>query len=176
MNRAEKTAAVESMATTFQKAPHVFVTDFRGMTVNQSSELRRRIRRAGGTYQVVKNRLAKRAAVGTAAEKVAAHLVGPRAVACHPSDPVVLAKVLSEFTKDNPQLRVVAAVVDAHDVVAAEGIKVLANLPGLPELRAQMLALFLTPATQLVRLVATPGTQLARALDARREKLEKEGV
>lgn len=175
MNRAEKTVAVQAMAETFQKAPHVFVTDFRGMTVNQSSDLRRRIRRAGGSYRVVKNRLAKRAAVGTAAEKVAAHLVGPRGVACHPSDPIAVAKVLSEFAKENPQLQLVAAVVDARDVVAAEGIKALATLPSLPELRSQLLGLFQAPAGRLVRLLATPGSQLARALDARREKLETEG-
>lgn len=176
MNRGEKSAAVEAMAQTFRAAPHVFVTDFRGMTVNQSSELRRRIRRTGGSYQVVKNRLAKRAAVGTAAEKVAAHLVGPRGVVCHPSDPVAVAKVLSEFSKEHPQLQLVAAVVDARDVVTTEGIKVIATLPGLQELRAQLLALIQTPATQLVRLLATPGTQVARALDARREKLETNGA
>jgi large subunit ribosomal protein L10 len=176
VNRAEKSAAVESMAETFRKAPHVFITDFRGMTVNQSSELRRRIRRAGGTYRVLKNRLAKRAAAGTAAEKVAAHLVGPRAVACHPSDPVAIAKVLSDFSKENPQLQLVAAVVDARSVVAADGIKAIATLPGLPELRAQLLALFQTPAVSLVRLLSTPGSQVARALDARREKLETGGA
>ena len=176
MERTEKSANVEQMTGVFQKAPHVFVTDFRGLTANQSVDLRRRIRQSGGSYQVVKNRLAKRAAVGTAAEKITAHLVGTRGVACHETDPVLLAKVLSEFAKDNPQLRLVAAVVDARDVVGADGIKTLATLPGLPELRAQLLALLQTPATQLVRLLQTPASQMARALDARREKLGGEGA
>ena len=61
MNRTEKAEAVESMAAAFAQAPHVFVTGYRGMTVNQSSELRRRIRAAGGSYTVIKNRLARRA-------------------------------------------------------------------------------------------------------------------
>ena len=175
MNRTEKSAAVERMAETFQKASHVFVTDFRGMSVNQSSELRRKIRRVGGSFRVVKNRLAKRAAAGTAAEKVASHLVGSRGVACHGSDPVALAKVLAEFAKENPQLQLIAGVVDAREVVNAEGIKALAVLPGLPEMRARMLALLKTPATQLVRLLSTPAAQMARALDARREKLDAGG-
>lgn len=175
MNREQKTAAIERMAVTFQKAPHVIVTDFRGMTVNQSTELRRKIRQAGGSYRVVKNRLAKRAAAGTALEKVGAHLVGTRGVACHESDPVLLAKVLAEFARENPKLQLVAGVVDAQEVLGADGIKTLATLPGLPELRARFLALLQTPATQLVRLLSTPASQVARALDARREKLEAGG-
>jgi large subunit ribosomal protein L10 len=176
VERTEKSANVEQMTGVFRKAPHVFVTDYRGLTANQSVDLRRRIRQTGGSYQVVKNRLAKRAAVGTAAEKIASHLVGPRGVACHETDPIALAKVLSDFAKDNPQLRLVAAVVDAREVVGADGIKTLATLPGLPELRGHLLALLQTPATQLVRLLQTPASQMARALDARREKLEGEGA
>jgi large subunit ribosomal protein L10 len=162
------------MAEAFAQTAHVFVTGYRGMTVNQSSELRRRVRAAGGTYQVVKNRLARRAAVDTAVGKVEAKLRGPCALVSHKSDPVVLAKVLSDFAKDNPQLELITAVVEGKDVVAGEAIKTLATLPSLPELRAQLLALVQTPATMLARLLQTPGSQVARALDARREKLSGE--
>ncbi len=175
MNRAEKNAAVQAMAEQFQKVPHVIVTDFRGLTANQSADLRRRIRAAGGSYQVVKNRLARRASAGTATEKLGSRLVGSCGLASHFSDPVALAKVLTDFNKDNPQLRLVAGVVDGRDVVDAEGIKTLSRLPGLPEIRAQILALVQTPATMLVRLLAAPGSGVARALDARREKLEGGG-
>ena len=175
MNRAQKSAIIDRMAATFRTAPHVIVADYRGMTVNQSTELRRRLRQAGGSFRVVKNRLAKRAAAGTALEKLGSHLVGTRGVACHGSDPVALAKVLAEFARDHPQLRLVAGVVDAQEVLEAEGIKTLATLPGLGDLRAQLLALFQTPATQLVRLLSTPASQVARALDARHEKLEAGG-
>ena len=171
MNRTEKAEAVQKMAEAFTQTPHVFVTGYRGMSVNQSSELRRRVRAAGGTYQVVKNRLARRAAEGNAVGQVEAKLRGPCALVSHKSDPVILAKVLSEFAKDNPQLELISAVVDGKDVVAGPGIKTLATLPGLPELRAQLLALVQTPATMLVRLLQTPGGQVARVLDARREKL-----
>jgi len=172
VDRAQKNAAVATMAEQFQKAQHVFITDFRGLTANQSADLRRKIRAAGGSYEVVKNRLARRASAGTPAAKLADRLVGSCGLAAHASDPVALAKVLADFNKDNPQLRLVAGVVDGRDVVDGEGIKVLSKLPGLSGIRAQILALVQTPATMLVRLLATPGSQVARALDARREKLE----
>lgn len=172
MNRAEKTAALESAATSFRSTSHLLITDFRGMSANQSNELRRRIRAVGGTYTVVKNRLAKKASDGTPVERLKASLVGPCGLATHASDPIAIAKVLTEFAKDNPQLRLVTAVVDGKDVLNPQGIKALSTLPGLQELRAQLLNLLQTPATTLVRLLATPGQQVARALDAHREKLE----
>jgi large subunit ribosomal protein L10 len=172
VNRTEKAEAVARMEEAFRGTPHVFVTGYRGMSVNQSSELRRRVRAMGGTYEVVKNRLARRAAKDNAVGRVEGKLRGPCALVWHQSDPVALAKVLSDFAKDNPQLQLISAVVDGKDVVATEGIKTLATLPGLPELRAQLLALVQTPATMLVRLLNTPGGQIARALDARREKME----
>jgi large subunit ribosomal protein L10 len=172
VNRTEKSSAVATLAQLFRTTPHVILTDFKGLTASEATELRRRIRSAGGTYRVLKNRLARRGAAGSAVEKIAPRLKGPCGLAAHPTDPVALAKVLSEFAKDNTRLQLVAAVVDAKDVYETKDIKTLAALPSLPQLRAQMLALFNTPATQLVRLLNTPGGQVARALEARREKLE----
>lgn len=171
MNRQQKTEMVEQLGELLGANPHLIVASFRGLTVNQETELRGRVRAAGGAYRVLKNRLAKRAAAGTAAEALTAKLDGPNALASHPSDPVVLAKVLTGFAKDNAQLELVAGLVDARELIDAAGLKQLAQLPGLDELRATLLALIQTPATSLVRLLGTPGSQLARALDARREKL-----
>jgi large subunit ribosomal protein L10 len=172
VNRTEKTSAVETLAESFKGIPHVILTDYKGMTAGQSTDLRRKLRAAGGNYRVLKNRLARRGSEGTAVGKIADKLRGTCGLAGHPNDPVALAKVLSDFAKDNPQLKLVACVVDAKDVYGADGIKQLATLPGINELRAQLLALVNTPATQLVRLVNTPAGQMARAIDARREKLE----
>ena len=171
MNRAEKTEVIERLHESFERSPHAVLTTFSRLTVNQANELRRRIRGAGGTYRVIKNRLARRAAAGTGAEGLAPRFTGPCGLALHESDPIVLAKVLSEFAKDNPQVELLAGLVDAREVIDAAGVQRLASLPGLNELRAQLLALILTPATTLVRLLNTPGSQLARALDQRREKL-----
>lgn len=171
MLRSEKAEFIRGLSETLAGAPHVFVAHFRGLSANQANELRRRVRVAGGRYQVIKNRLARRAAEGRGAAKLSALLTGPCAFVSHPDDPVGMAKVLSEFAKDNPQVEVFAGLVDDREVVNGEGVKRLSTLPGLPELRAQLLALMLTPATMLVRLVGTPGTQLARVVDARRESL-----
>jgi large subunit ribosomal protein L10 len=172
VNRTEKTTVVESLTDRFRATPHVILADYKGMTAGQATDLRRKIRVAGGTYLVLKNRLARRGAEGTAVAKIADRLKGTCGLAAHPTDPVVLAKVVTEFAKDNPQLRLLACVVDAKEVYGPEGIKQLSTLPGLQELRAQLLALVSTPATQLVRLLNTPAGQVARAIDARREKLE----
>lgn len=172
MNRADKTRMVGALAETFRAMPHLVLADYRGLSANQANELRRRVRGVGGSVLVLKNRLAKRAAEGTALEKIQDRLRGPCAVAAHGSDPVVLAKTLDEFAKENPQLRLMAAVVDAGEVLEAADVKTLASMPGLQDLRARLLALLGTPATQLVRLLGTPASQMARALDARREKLE----
>jgi large subunit ribosomal protein L10 len=174
VNREEKVAAVERLNETLNSVPHVILTSFRGLTVNQANDLRSRVREAGGHYTVIKNRLAKLAAAGTPMESLAAHLSGPCAMASHDSSPVALAKALSTFIKDNPQLEVVAGVVDAKDILDVAAVKQLALLPGMDELRAQLLALIQTPATTLVRLLATPGTQLARVVDAHRESHEGE--
>lgn len=172
MKRTQKVELVERMSEAFRATPHVVLATFSGLSVNQASELRSKVRAAGGRYQVIKNRLAKRAAQGTPLEPLARRFAGPCGLALHREDPVVLAKTLSEFAKNNPQLTLVGAIVDARSVVDEAGVKDLASLPGLPEMRAQLLALIQTPATTLVRLLGTPGTQLARVLDARRETQE----
>jgi large subunit ribosomal protein L10 len=158
--RAEKTVAVEKTHETFEQTPHVILASYRGLTVNQANELRAKIAEVGGSYRVIKNRLAKMAATGTPAEGMSELFSGPCAIATHESDPVGLAKALAEFAKANPQIELL-------------DVKRLASLPGLQELRAQLLALLQTPATTLLRLVNTPGSQVARVLDARREKLEE---
>ena len=120
--------------------------------------------------------LLERSGVGTISSKeLAKQFEGPCAVATHDSDPVALAKTLADFAKSNPELALVAGLVDARDLLEQADVKRLSALPGLPGLRAQLLALIQTPATTLVRLLGTPGTQLARVVDARREKQASEG-
>ncbi|ANM28579.1 hypothetical protein ABI59_01550 [Acidobacteria bacterium Mor1] len=170
MLRAEKVKHVEALNESFSQTPHVILASFTKLTVNEVNELRRKVREAGGTYQVLQNRLSKRAAQGTALEHIADKFSGPCAVARHPEDPVGLAKVVSQFAKDHPSLELVAGVVDSKEVLDQEGVKTLATMPGLPELRAKLVGLLNTPATTLVRLLNTPGGQIARAIDANREK------
>jgi large subunit ribosomal protein L10 len=172
VNRAEKINLVEELNQEFGTKPHVVLAGFKGLTVNQANALRRTISGIGGSYRVVPNRLAKRAAVGTGVEGLAPSFSGPCAIATHADDPVALAKALAAFAKENPQIEVLAGLVDAREVVDQAGMKQLATLPSLPELQAQLLAMVQTPATMLVRLLGTPGTQVARVIDARQEQQE----
>ena len=171
MIRSDKVQVVAGLHESLGKTPHLFLTTFSGLSATAADELRRQVRVAGGSYRVGRNRLAKRAAAGTGLESIADQLTGPCAVAAHETDPVGLAKVLTDFAKKNPQVEVFAGVVDGQQTIDSGGVKQLSELPTLPELRAQLLALINTPATTLVRLISTPGSQIARVVDARREDL-----
>ena len=134
------------------------------------TEFRRKVRASGGKYRVVKNSLALRAAEGTAIEKLKGHFQSTTGVAYTADDPVALAKALIDFAKDNPALVVKGGIVAGSQVLDAEGVKALSAMPGLPELRARLLGLLQTPASQLVRLLGTPATQLAQVLKAHQDK------
>ncbi len=175
MNRAEKNAMIEGLTKTFNDNPHIIVAGFRGLSANQANVLRRKIDETGGSCRVIRNRLAKRAAVGTPAEVLIGEFEGPCAVLTHVDDPVVLAKALVGFAKKNPHVVARAGLIDAKALIDVDAVMQLSKMAGLPELRAQLLALFQTPATMLVRLLGTPGTQLARVVDANREKQEASG-
>ena len=170
MNRADKNTMIEGLTKTFTENPHLIVAGYSGLTANQANAFRRTIDESGGKYRVIKNRLAKRAAVGTPAEALAAGFEGPCALLSHGDDPVAVAKAIAGFIKDNPQIEIKGGLLDAKVEIDAATVIQLSKLPGLQELRAQLLALFQTPATTLVRLLGTPGTQLARVIDANRQK------
>ncbi|MBD3867776.1 MAG: 50S ribosomal protein L10 [Acidobacteria bacterium] len=174
MLRADKINQIEQLTETFGSVPHIFLTRFSGLSAAQSDVLRAKIRSVGGSYRIIKNRLAKRAAVGTGLEQVSGQLTGPVAIAYHQDDPVGLAKALMDFAGDHPKLEVFAGVIDSSQVMDADSVKQLSKLPGLLELRAQILAMINTPATMLVRLMGTPATQVVRVLDSNREKQEND--
>ena len=173
MDRATKAEFVKDLNEAFQSNPHLIMTRNLGLKVNDARVLRREIKKAGGRFKVIKNRLAKRAAEGTGAEMLADQFTGPIGIAMHDSDPVALAKVLKGFVKEHPQIELVGGVVDAKEVVDAKGVEHLATLPGLDELRGQLVAMINTPATQLVRMLGTPGEQTARVIGARKDQLEE---
>lgn len=170
MNRTEKQQLIDALHADFGRSPHAILVDFRGLTVPAVTEFRRRMRASGSTYRVVKNSLALRAAKGTPMEQLEKHFENTTGVAYTADDPVALAKVLMDFAKDHPALKVKAGVVSGSQVLDPDGVKALSTMPGLPELRARLLGLLQTPASQLVRLLATPATQLAQVLKAHQDK------
>jgi large subunit ribosomal protein L10 len=168
LDRTEKQAFVASLAAVFADTSLVVVTRNGGMTVAEVSELRRRMKAAGATYKVAKNRLAVLALAGTPFIGISPLLKGPTALAWS-KDPVAVAKVAVEFAKSNEKLTIVGGALGTRALDEA-GIKALAELPSLDVLRAQLLGLFAAPATRLVGVLQAPSASLVRVLNARAEK------
>ena len=172
MNRTEKQQLIDDLHSEFERSPHAVVLDFRGLGVNAATEFRRKVRASGSSYRVVKNSLALRAVKDTPLEKLGSHFDGATGVAYTGQDPVALAKLLIDFIKDNPQVKLKGGLVAGSQVLDAEGVKALSTMPSLPELRGRLLGLMNAPAARLVRLLATPARQMARVLKAHHDKLD----
>ena len=173
MNRTEKEAVIGELHAKMAKARAAIVAEPRGLDVETVTALRKKLRDAKIEYRVVKNTLAARAAKGTPVEIVADKFVGPTAIVMSYDDVVAPAKLLTEFMKDRENFAIRGGVVEGT-LVDAKGVAALARMPGLNELRAQILGLLAQPATRLARIIGTPAQQLARVLGARKEQLEKQ--
>lgn len=164
MDRAQKADLVAELKSNFESTSVVVVTRNRGLTVAQSTVLRNKMRDAGASYRVSKNRLARIAAEGTDYTSLSEMLVGPTALSTS-ADPVAPAKVIVDFAKTNDKLEIVGAVMGGT-VLDVTGVKALAELPSLDELRAKIVGLVQAPATKVVQIVQAPAGQLARVFGA----------
>ena len=164
MQRAQKEQLVTDLHRTFADATLMVVTHYTGLTVTESTDLRRRMRQAGAGYKVTKNRLAKRALAGTRFEPLTSLFVGPTAIAFS-KDPVAAAKVAVQYAKENEKLSIVGGAF-GDQILDAEAVKVLASLPSLDALRAKFLGLLQTPATRVATVLQAPASQLARVMVA----------
>lgn len=153
-------------------APHVFLLDYQGVTVPEVTELRAKIREAGASYQVVKNRLVLRAMAGTALDELKDQFQGPTAAAYGGDDPVALAKILTEFAKDVPSIEFKDGLVEGHRVTADE-VKQIADLPSREELITKLVFLLQSPITGFVRVLAALPRNLVVTLDQVRQKKEE---
>jgi len=142
----------------------VIVTRNLGLTVAQSTALRTKMREAGASYKVSKNKLARIAVEGTPYIAINDLLVGPTALSTS-ADPVAPARVIVEFAKTNEKLEIVGGAM-GDVVLDVAGVKALAELPSLDELRAKIVGLIQAPATKIVQIVQAPAGQLARVLAA----------
>jgi len=158
VSRAKKQSLLEGYEQALASAPHVFLVGFRGINVNQVTELRRRIREKGGHYVVVKNTIALRAAAGHPLEQLSEHFSGPTAVAFSLGDPVALAKVLTEFVKEAPVLEFKAGLVEGRPI-AANQVGDIASMPGRQELIAKLLFVLQSPIARFVRVLGAAGPQ-----------------
>ena len=170
MDRTQKEKLVASLNQALSATEAVVVTRQSGLTVAEATRLRRRMREAGASFKVTKNRLARLALKGTPFEGLAPMFTGPTAIAWS-QDPVAAAKAAVEFAKTNEKLVIVGGALGAKALDVA-GVQALATMPSLDELRAKLLALLQTPATRIAGVLQAPAGQLARVLKARAEKGE----
>lgn len=164
MDRAEKKAVVDSLAKTLSETSVVVIARNHGLTVAQVTDLRTKMRAAGATFKVTKNRLARIALEGTPYQPIGELLTGPTGFATS-TDPVAAAKVAVDFAKTNDKFEIVGGAMGAT-VLDVSGVKALAELPSLDELRAKIVGLVQAPATKLASLVNAPAGKLARVVGA----------
>lgn len=164
MDRTQKTEQVSALAKTLSETAVVVVTRNHGLTVAQVTDLRTKMRAAGASFKVTKNRLARIALEGTPYQPIGELLTGPIAFATS-ADPVAAAKVAVDFAKTNDKFEIVGGAMGAQ-VLSVDGIKSLATLPSLDELRAKIVGLVQAPATKLAQLVNAPAGKLARVVGA----------
>ena len=162
--RTQKQDLIEHYESGIAAAKHAFLVNFEGLTVSQATDLRSRIREQGGSYEVVKNRLALRAIEGRDLGELQDKFQGPTAVAYADDDPVNLAKALTEFRKDVPAIEFKGALVDGQ-AVDAEEVEAISQMPGREELLAKLLFLLQSPITRLARGLAAIPRQLVVVLD-----------
>jgi large subunit ribosomal protein L10 len=164
VDRAQKEAVVAEMQAVFGEVSLVVVTQQSGLTVSEVTNLRRQMREAGASYKVCKNRLVRLALEGTKFEDLKPMFTGPTAIASS-VDPVAEAKVVVDFAKTNDKLVILGGALGAEALDEA-GIKDLARLPSLDELRGKLVGVLQAPATKVAGVLQAPAGQLARVFGA----------
>ena len=164
MNRSEKAEAIAELNQIFKAANLMVVTRQSGLTVQEVTDLRRKVRAAGASYKVAKNRLMLRALEGTSFKALGSLFTGPTAIA-YSKDPVAAAKVIAAFAKDNEKLSIVGGALGENTLDVA-GVQALATLPSLDALRSKIIGLIQAPATKIAGVLVAPAGQLARVFGA----------
>jgi large subunit ribosomal protein L10 len=170
VDRTEKQEFVSSLASVFAETSMVVVSQNKGLTVAEVSDLRRKMRDGGSTFKVAKNRLAALALEGTPFDGITPMLKGPTALAWS-KDPVAVAKTAVDFAKTNEKFVLIGGALGKQTLDAA-GVRALADLPSLDALRAKLVGLLQTPATRIAGVLAAPAGQIARVLGAYAKKDE----
>ncbi|PZR30285.1 50S ribosomal protein L10 [Caulobacter segnis] len=165
MDRAQKQESIESLKSVFADAGAVVVTHYMGLTVAEMTDLRLRLRKEGAAIKVVKNTLALKALDGKLGDKGEQLFTGPVAIAYGP-DAVSAAKVAVQYAKENDKFKLVGGVLDQTNVLDENGVRALATLPSLDELRGKLIGLIQAPATKIAGVLQAPAGQLARVFNA----------
>lgn len=174
MDRTQKREFVASLGQVFAETSMIVVTQNKGLSVAEVSDLRRKMRASGSTYKVAKNRLAVLALEGSRFDGIKPMLKGPTALAWS-QDPVAVAKTAVDYAKTNEKFVVIGGALGTQ-MLNADGIKALADLPSLDALRARLVGMIQTPATRIAGVLAAPAGQLARVFGAYAKKDEAEAA
>ena len=169
LTRAKKTEKISQLASELEHSTSAIVGTFAGLTASKDFELRKAVRGAGGSYHVVKNKLAARAGEGTKIEAALKGLKGVSSVAYTSGDPVALAKALATWVKDNAEFTFKLGIVDGK-VITVQEITELANMPGKEELFSKLLFLIQSPAQRLATVINATGRDLAVVINQGVEK------
>lgn len=169
MNKTEKIAEMSALAAKLGKAKAVILAEYRGLKVSEVTEIRKELKKNDGEFKVVKNRLAKRAIVGTPWALLEKYLAGPMAIVASYRDPVILSKVLAKYAESFSALKLKAGCLDGK-LLEVKDLQALAKLPSKEELYAKLLGTLLAPAGGLVRVLRGVPQKLAIALEAIADK------
>jgi len=169
LTRAKKTEKIAQLASELQSSTSAIIGTFAGLTASKDFELRKAVRSAGGSYHVVKNKLAAKASEGTQIEEALKGLKGVSSVAYTSGDPVALAKALSTWVKDNAEFTFKLGIIDGKLISVAE-IGALAIMPGKEELFSKLLFLIQSPAQRLATVINATGRDLAIVINQGVEK------
>jgi len=164
VERAEKQEFIGLLQEVFKASGVVVVAHYSGLTVAQMQTLRKQMKQAGATVKVAKNRLAKIALDGTDVASIAPLLKGPTLIA-YSTDPVAAPKVAVDFAKANDKFVILGGAMGKTSL-NTDGVKALATLPSLDELRAKLIGLIQAPATKIAQVVNAPAAKLARVFGA----------
>ena len=164
MDRAEKSQLVEDLGSVFKDTGVVVVAHYTGLSVAEMTSLRAQMREAGAGMRVAKNRLVKLALKGTDVEHVSDLFQGPTVIA-YSDDPVAAPKIAVEFAKGNEKLVILGGAMGVTNL-DPEGVKALAALPSLDELRGKLVGLLAAPATKVAQVLGAPAGQVARVVGA----------
>jgi large subunit ribosomal protein L10 len=168
VDRSQKEAVVAELNGVFNEAAVVVVAEYSGLTVAEMTDLRVKMLDAGASFKVTKNRLARLALDGTDYGSLSEKLKGPVGIA-YSNDPVAAPKVVTDYAKGNEKLIVVGGAMGATEL-DPDGVKSLASLPSLDELRGKLVGLLQAPATKIAGVMQAPAGQLARVLAAKAEQ------
>lgn len=165
ISKQHKQAVLAQYSEWLQRSGAVVVAEYTGLNMKQMDDLRSKVREAGGEFHVVKNTLVKMAFKEANIPFDEEHFAGSSAIAFAFEDAPAVAKTMTEFAKDSNFVKIKGGILDKQ-IMSADGVKALADLPPLPVMRATLLGTILAPASQLVRTLAEPGRQVAAVLKA----------